>query len=153
MSGGRSARDCRSQGGGVQAARKPGSDQSAWQRGRWSQPRLLVVAVVPILLCCTASRGDGPMRGGGTVKPGSRGAPHGCGYGSRRSRDAAHRTGRASHRITAGGLCRCLSAFCTPLATPCQGARSWARASTMPSLQALSCRSVQSRDVPEADQA
>lgn len=35
--------------------------------------RLPIVAVVAVLLCCTAGRGDGPIRGGGTVSAGSRG--------------------------------------------------------------------------------
>ncbi|MHC3528253.1 flavoprotein [Streptomyces sp. DT7] len=41
--------------------------------GAGDRQRLLIVAVVAVLLCCTAGRGDGPIRGGGTVSAGSRG--------------------------------------------------------------------------------
>ncbi|MFC8263330.1 flavoprotein [Streptomyces sp. NPDC057291] len=37
------------------------------------QPRLLVVSVVVLLLCCTAGSGDGPIWGGGTVSSGGLG--------------------------------------------------------------------------------
>lgn len=41
--------------------------------GARNRQGLLIVAVVAVLLCCTAGRGDGPIRGGGTVSAGSRG--------------------------------------------------------------------------------